>query len=113
SWSVLFNLVKRQKVMYKELPKFPEVKRDLALLVDEKVSFAELRNLALKTEKKLLKQVTLFDVYRGDKIPQGKKQYAMSFILQNLEKTMKDEDVEFTMNKLLNAFVSQFGASLR
>ncbi len=113
SWSVLFNLVKRQKVTYKELPKFPEVKRDLALLVDEKVSFAELRNLAFRTEKKLLKQVTLFDVYRGDKIPQGKKQYAMSFILQNLEKTMKDEDVEFTMNKLLNAFINQFGATLR
>jgi len=113
SWNVLLNLVKKQKVTYKELPKFPEVKRDLALLMDEKISFADLRSLAFKTERKLLKQVTLFDVYRGDKIPQGKKQYAISFVLQDLEKTMTDKYVEDTMNRLLSAFINQYGASLR
>ena len=100
-------------MLYKELPKFPEVKRDLALLINENVSFAELRKAAFKTEKKILKQVTLFDVYRGDKIPKGKKQYALSFILQDLEKTLTDKYVEDVMNKLLTAFMEHFGASLR
>ncbi len=113
SWNVLFNLVKKHKVSYNELPKFPEVRRDLALLIDESVSFAELRKVAFKTEKKILKQVTLFDVYRGDKIPAGKKQYALSFTLQDLEKTLTDKYVEDVMNKLLSSFIERFGASLR
>jgi len=113
SWNVLFNQIKKQKVLYKELPKFPEVKRDLALLINENVSFAELRKAAFKTEKKILKQVTLFDVYRGDKIPTGKKQYALSFTLQDLEKTLTDKYVEDVMNKLLTAFMEHFGASIR
>ena len=89
------------------------MRRDLALLIDENVSFAELRKLAFKTEKKILKQVTLFDVYRGDKIPSGKKQYAISFVLQDLEKTLTDKYVEDVMNRLLSAFMEKFGASLR
>lgn len=113
SWKVLFDKVKKHKVLYKELPKYPEVRRDLALLLDENVSFAEIRKLAFKTEKKVLKHVSLFDVYRGDKIPQGKKQYAISFILQDTEKTMTDKFVEDVMTRLLNAFSEKFGASLR
>ena len=113
NWQVLFELVKRNKVSFKELPKFPEVRRDLALLLDENVSYAELRLSAFKQTKKLLKGVNLFDVYRGDKIPEGKKQYALSFILQDLERTLTDEDVERSMNKIFETFKNQFGAVLR
>ena len=113
SWNTLLKAVKKNKVQYSELPKFPEVKRDLALLLDENVSFAELRKTALSTEKKLLKSVALFDVYKGDKIPQGKKQYAISFVLQDLEKTLNDKAVEAVMAKLLKAFQDKHGASLR
>ncbi|MBP5488167.1 MAG: phenylalanine--tRNA ligase subunit beta [Bacteroidales bacterium] len=113
SWPVLFTLIKRGKVAFKELPKFPEVRRDLALLLDESVSFADLRATAFKQARKLLKSVSLFDVYRGDKIPEGKKQYALGFVLQDLEKTLTDQDVERTMDGILNAFKNSFGAQLR
>ena len=113
NWQTLFELVKRDKVAFKELPKFPEVRRDLALLLDESVSYADLQASAFKAAKKLLKQVTLFDVYRGDKIAAGKKQYAMSFVLQDMEKTLTDEDVERVMNKLLSTFQNEYGAVLR
>ncbi len=113
SWLPILNFIKRHKITFKELPRFPEVRRDLALLVDETVSFAELRALALKTEKRLLKKITLFDVYRGDKIPSGKKQYAISFLLQDTEKTLTDKYVEEVMNRLFSAFSDKFGATLR
>ena len=113
SWDVLFQLVKKQKVLFKEMPKFPEVRRDLALLLDESVNFSDLRKSAFKAERKILKSVTLFDVYRGEKIPEGKKQYAISFVLQDAEKTLTDKYVEETMSKLLKSFESNFGAQLR
>ncbi|MBR5176772.1 MAG: phenylalanine--tRNA ligase subunit beta [Bacteroidales bacterium] len=113
NWNTLFKLVKRDKVAFKELPKFPEVRRDLALLLDESVSFADLYRSSFKAAKKLLKSVTLFDVYRGDKIPAGKKQYALGFVLQDLEKTLTDADVERIMDKLLSTFTGEYGASLR
>ncbi len=113
SWDILFQLIKKQKVLFKEMPKFPEVKRDLALLLDEGVSFTEIRKSAFKAERKILKSVTLFDVYRGDKIPEGKKQYAISFVLQDSEKTLTDKYVEETMTKLLKNFEINFGAQLR
>ena len=112
-WESLFTLVKRNKIKYKELPKYPELTRDLALLLDENVSFAALYKSAYKSAKKLLKKVSLFDVYRGDKIPEGKKQYAISFVLQDLEKTLTDKDVEKVMTKLLSTFTNEFGATLR
>ena len=113
NWPTLFTLIKRNKIKYSELPKFPEVRRDLALLLDESVSYADLRKSALRVGKKLLKQVGLFDVYRGDKIAEGKKQYALSFVLQDLEKTLTDNDVERVMSKLLATFQNEFGATLR
>lgn len=113
AWPVLFEIVRRNKVKYSELPKYPEVRRDLALLLDESVSYADIRRTALQTERKLLKSVTLFDVYRGDKIPEGKKQYALNFVLQNLEQTLTDEDVEKIMTKLMGAFEHKHNASLR
>ncbi len=113
SWPALFELVKRNKIRYKELPKYPEVRRDLAILIDESVTFADLRKSAFRVGKKLLRQVTLFDVYRGDKIGEGKKQYAIGFVLQDLDKTLTDNDVEKMMNKFLSTFQNEFGASLR
>lgn len=113
NWPVLFELIKRDKVSFRELPKFPEVRRDLALLLDETVSYADLQTSAMKAAKKMLKQVSLFDVYRGDKIPEGKKQYAMSFVLQDLEKTLTDQDVEKVMGRILSSFQNEFGAVLR
>ena len=113
SWPVLFSLIKRDKFSFKELPKFPEVRRDLALLVDESVSYAELERSALKAGKKLIKRVGLFDVYRGDKIPAGKKQYALNFVLQDPERTLTDGEVEAVMGKVLSSLQAQFGATLR
>ena len=113
NWPALFELVKRNKIRYKELPKFPEVRRDLALLLDESVNYADLRKSALRVGKKLIKQVSLFDVYRGDKIAEGKKQYALSFVLQDLDKTLTDNDVERVMSNLLSTFQNEFGAVLR
>ena len=113
NWPALFELVKRNKIRYKELPKFPEVRRDLALLLDESVNYADLRKSAFRVGKKLLKQVGLFDVYRGDKIAEGKKQYALSFVLQDMEKTLNDKAVEAVMGKLLATFQHKHGATLR
>ncbi len=113
SWPALFELVRRDKVAFSEMPKFPEVRRDLALLLDEKVSYADLRAAAFKQEKKLLRQVGLFDVYRGDKIPEGKKQYALSFVIQDPDRTLTDQDTERVMDRLLSTFVKDFGAQLR
>ncbi len=113
NWNTLFLLVKRDKVAFKELPRFPEVRRDLALLLDESVSYSDLYRSSFKAARKLLKQVTLFDVYRGDKIPAGKKQYALGFVLQDQEKTLTDSDVERIMDKLLSTFVNEYGAALR
>ena len=113
SWPALLELVSRNKVAFKELPKFPEVRRDLALLLDESVSYADLRAAAFKQAKKLLRQVGLFDVYRGDKIPAGKKQYALSFVIRDEEKTLTDQDTERLMDRLLQMFKNDFGAELR
>lgn len=113
NWKLFLKCFMKNKVLYKEMPRFPEVRRDLALLLDEDVSFAQLRKAAFAAEKKVLRQVSLFDVYRGIKIPSGKKQYAISFILRDDDKTMTDQYVEQVMNKLLGSFQHQFGATLR
>jgi len=113
NWNTLFMLVKRDKVAFRELPKFPEVRRDLALLLDESVSYSDLYRSSFKAAKKLLKNVTLFDVYRGDKIPAGKKQYALGFVLQDQDRTLTDADVEKIMSKLLSTFTNEYGAALR
>ena len=113
SWSTLMTIVRRDKVKYRELPKYPEVRRDLALLLDESVAFADIRKAAFQAERNLLKSVTLFDVYRGVKILENKKQYALSFVLQSPEQTLTDEAVERIMDKLLKTFENKFGATLR
>ncbi len=106
-------MIKRDKFTFKELPKFPEVRRDLALLLDEAVKYEDIRRSALKAGKKLIKSVSLFDVYRGDKIPAGKKQYAINFVLQDPDRTLTDNEVENAMNRILDALKSEFGAILR
>ena len=95
------------------MPLYPEVKRDLALLLDENVTFADIRKAAFAAEKRILRKVVLFDVYRGDKIPAGKKQYAVSLTLQDYDKTLTDKYVDQTVNRILGALSHQFGAVLR
>ena len=113
-FDTLLKYTRKHKVTARELPKFPAVKRDLALLVGEAVTYAELRQIAFQTEKKLLKDVTLFDVYCDDKLKaEGKKSYALGFILQDESKTLDDKTIENTMNKLIDAFAKKAGASIR
>lgn len=113
NWDNLMRYALRNKVTYTELPKFQAVKRDLALLVDESVAFADIERVAYETERKLLKEVTLFDVYEGDKLPAGKKSYAVSFLLQDAEKTLNDKQIDNVMTRMITAMTKQFDAQLR
>jgi phenylalanyl-tRNA synthetase beta chain len=113
SFPAIINFVKQNKIAYKELARFPEVRRDLALVIDKNVNFSVLRDIAFRTERKLLKNVGLFDIYEGDKLPAGKKQYALSFIIQDEEKTLTDKYIEQIMQNLLTAFAKEAGAALR
>ncbi|MBS1544934.1 MAG: phenylalanine--tRNA ligase subunit beta [Bacteroidetes bacterium] len=97
----------------KDVPKFPEVKRDLSLVLDKRVEFEEIKKLVAETEKMLVKEVTAFDVYQGENIPAGKKAYALGFTLQDETKTLTDEEIDKTMNKLMTAFESRLGAVIR
>ena len=112
-WNMLLKLNKQYKPVINDLPKFPEVKRDFALLVDKSVKFADLAKASLAAEKKLLKAVNLFDVYEGKNLEAGKKSYALSFILQDAENTLKDKQIEAIMSKLQKIFEDKFGAKLR
>lgn len=107
------SLIKDVAITYKELPKYPEVKRDLALLIDKNINFAEIENIAYQTERKLLKKVVLFDVYEGKNLEEGKKSYAVSFTLQDNEKTLEDRRIDSTMERLTKAFEEKLGAKLR
>lgn len=109
----LIKMTKKSKVQFKELSKFPEVKRDLALLVDKGVSFSTLRSIAFGAEKKLLKSVSLFDVYEGDKLPEGKKSYALSFILEDRNQTLTDKQIERSMSNIQTQLEQKAGAEVR
>ena len=113
NWTALMKATKKIEVLFKEVPKFPEVSRDLALLVDNSVEFAQIEQIARQTEKKFLKKVELFDVYEGDKLPAGKKSYAVNFILQDEEKTMGDKQIDAIMQKLIANIKKQLNAELR
>ncbi|WP_299014160.1 phenylalanine--tRNA ligase subunit beta [uncultured Polaribacter sp.] len=113
NWDTILKLVGNKNVKVTDLPKFPVVKRDLALLLDTKTAFKEIYNLAFQTEKKLLKEVDLFDVYEGDKLPEGKKSYAVSFILQDETKTLADKQIDKIMQKLQQSFEKNVSAVLR
>jgi phenylalanyl-tRNA synthetase beta chain len=113
NWTQLMKATKKNEVTFTEVPKFPAVSRDLALLVDNAVEFAQIEQIARQTEKKLLKKVELFDVYEGDKLPAGKKSYAVNFILQDEEKTMGDNQIDAIMQKLITNLKKQLNAELR
>ncbi len=113
NWNAILSELGKHKVQYAEIPKFPEVKRDLALLIDKNVTFAEIEKIAYETERKLLKKVTLFDVYEGKNLEAGKKSYAVSFILQDETKTLTDAQIESIMKKMLGNFENKLGAKLR
>ena len=113
NWTLLMKAVKNQKVTYKEISKYPAVSRDLALLLDSNIEFAQVEKIAYQTEKKLLKEVRLFDVYEGKNLPAGKKSYAVNFILQDAERTMSDKAIDAIMQKLIKNLTTQLGAELR
>ena len=112
-WNALLKQNKQYKAVITDLPKYPEVKRDFALLVDKSIEFADLARAAFATERKLLKNVFLFDVYEGKNLEAGKKSYALSFILQDAENTLKDTQIENIMNRLKATFEEKFNATLR
>ena len=113
SWENILKAIKNQTVAFMPLPKFPSVKRDLALLLDKKVTFKEIKETAFRTEKSFLKSVTLFDVYEGEKLGADKKSYAVSFTLLDEEKTLTDKQIDKIMNKLMGAYKHLFNAEIR
>lgn len=113
NWTELMRLVRKHKIEYKEISKFPQVSRDLALLVDKGVEFAEIEKIAYQTEKKLLKNVELFDVYEGKNLPAGKKSYAVNFIIQDDNRTLNDKAIDAVMKKLIANLTNKLGAELR
>ncbi|MFD2741894.1 MULTISPECIES: phenylalanine--tRNA ligase subunit beta [Sphingobacterium] len=112
-WDAVLKMIKKQTIKFQDISKFPAVRRDLALLLDEKVSFEQLRLLAQKTERKLLKEVAIFDVYKGDKLPVGKKSYALSFTLQDENQTLTDKQIDGVIQKLITNFEKEVGAEVR
>ena len=113
NWDNLFSIHKKHKVLFEELPKFPAVRRDLALLIDKTVKFDQIREIAYKVERKILREVDLFDVYEGKGIPENKKSYAVSFILRDDKATLNDKQIEKTMQKMVDTFSRELGAELR
>lgn len=112
-WDELLKATKKVKVSYTDLPKFPAVRRDLALLVDKSVTFAQIESVAYGAEKRLLKDVTLFDVYEGRNLEDGKKSYAVAFMLQDESQTLNDKQIEKTMNSIIHGLETSLGARLR
>jgi len=113
NWDAILEVIKRNSVTFKSIPKYPEVRRDFALLIDDKVSFESIYKIAKQSEKQLLKNVNLFDVYQGENLPAGKKSYAVSFTLQDENKTLTDKQIDKIMNTLQTQFENQLGAELR
>ena len=113
AWGQVMKLIRKQAVSFTELPKFPAVSRDLALLVDKSVEFSQIESIAYQTERKLLREVRLFDVYEGKNLPAGKKSYAVNFILQDETKTLNDRAIDAIMQKLIQNLTKQLGAELR
>ncbi|MRX65968.1 phenylalanine--tRNA ligase subunit beta [Maribacter luteus] len=113
NWDNIIELVPKSEIIFKPIPKYPEVKRDFALLINENVAFKQIHDIAFQTERKLLKKVNLFDVYTGDKLPEGKKSYAVSFTLLDENKTLTDKQIDKIMSKLQQKYETELGAELR
>ena len=112
-WELLLKLISRKKIEFKSLPKYPQVRRDLALLIDQEIRYEEIEAIAFETERKLLKRVNLFDVYEGKNITKGKKSYAVSFTLQDEEKTLTDKQIDKIMKKLIFNYEKKLNATIR
>ncbi|MCL4157133.1 UNVERIFIED_CONTAM: hypothetical protein GTU68_042486, partial [Idotea baltica] len=113
NWDAIIEVAKHNKIKFSAIPKYPEVRRDFALLLDDNVTFESIHTIAKQTEKQLLKSVNLFDVYQGKNLPKGKKSYAVSFTIQDENKTLTDKQIDKIMNKLQANFEKQLGAELR
>jgi phenylalanyl-tRNA synthetase beta chain len=111
-WDLILKVLSN-KIKFTPIPKYPEVRRDFALLVDANVAFESIYKIALQTEKSLLKNINLFDVYEGKNLPEGKKSYAVSFTIQDATKTLTDSQIDKIMSKLQSNFESELGAQLR
>jgi len=112
-WALLLEMIKKNRIINKEVPKYPSVRRDLSMLVDTAVTFDDLKTIAFKTEKKLLKNVQVFDVYKGDKLPEGKKSYALNFTLQDEEQTLTDKQIDAVMQKIISNLAQTAKAEIR
>lgn len=112
NWNLILKMISN-KIKFQDIPKYPEVRRDLSLLIDQNVTFDKLYSIARQTEKNLLKDIALFDVYEGKNLPEGKKSYALSFVIQDTTKTLTDEQIDKIMNKLHHNFEKELGAVLR
>ncbi len=112
-WDHLMVLAKKNEISFREIPKYPEVKRDFALLLEDSITFQQVYELGRRTEKKLLKHINLFDVYKGDKLPEGKKSYAVSFTLQDSQGTLTDKQIDKIMDKLQRSYKEELGGELR
>ena len=112
-WDTIMKAIRKNQLQFTEIPKYPAVSRDLALLVDKAVEFAQIEQIARETEKKNLRKVELFDVYEGKKLPAGKKSYAINFILQDDTQTLTDKAIESIMHKLIKNITNKLGAELR
>ncbi len=113
NWNLLMRAIRNQSVTFHDISKYPAVSRDLALLLDSDVQFAQIERIAYTTEKKLLREVSLFDVYEGKNIPAGKKSYAVNFVLQDTERTLNDKAIDSIMNRLIHNLTTQLNATLR
>jgi len=113
-WELCMQLLARHPgLSYSEIPRYPEARRDLALLLDKQLTFGKIEKLALKNGGNLLRNISLFDIYEGDQVEKGKKSYAVSFILRDDNKTLKDEEIDAFMNKLVKVFEKELNAQLR
>lgn len=112
-WDLVLKAIRKNKIAYKEVSKFPAVRRDLSMLLNKDVTFSQLRQVALRTEKGLISEINVFDVYEGDKLPEGKKSYAVSFLLQDEEKTLTDKQIDAVINKLIVNLGKELGAEIR
>ncbi len=113
NWDKAIKLLPKKDHSYKAVSKFPTVRRDLAMVIDKEVSFEEMQNQAFKAERKILKSVGIFDIYEGDKIPEGKKSYALSFVLQDDQKTLTDKLIDKTMSRIQKILETELNAVLR
>ena len=113
NWGLLLEISTKQSIQYEAVSRYPEVRRDLSLVVDKKVSFSDIEALSRKLENRLIKRLGVFDVYEGDKLEQNKKAYAISFILQDAERTLTDKVIDKTMQRLMQGFERELDALIR